>query len=1172
MKKLLYQWLGASLLIVWMSISVQAQVTVELTVTGGIASTTCDDPFSGPDPLWEVNIENQGWVTYPEVITCFTALPNLQYSESYSCPNDLPATIEVCFQAFENDPLLPPPFSCDIDPSCLETICMDFDLDFTGTNSLTLSLPAGGASEGSVDFDLTITDNASAPNDPICSAEDMGVLDIGDSYGDPNVSTYSNVCGTSSGEPSPADQWGSWFNNVGLWWTFTTGPNEIPYFVTTALSDPSNLGDPVSLQIAIFEADDGTCDGDFTLISQGFDAADFDEINPTYCLAPNTVYYILIDGNADSAEELRGVFGLGVDIPDVASGGDLKCDHEDLGMIPDGGSVQPGLRTNRCASNAGDPFGIGFFPDRTVWFSFQPPPTGHINIDITSDQAPPLGIDAIDIEMALFSTSDNTCNGTYQLVQSSYTGGDFNESMEVSCLDPNQTYYLMVDGKGGVDSRGVFDLVITDAGDETVITDQDVTLCAGTSLFVGSMEYTTSGMYTDTLSTAEGCDSIVNTNLTVLDPLFANISFPMIASAGGLDDGSALASPTGGQSPYTFLWSTNETTAQIDNLIGGDNYCVTITDNFGCEIDTCFEQAFQLEILPTVTQVDLDCNGDGDGAISIQAIGGQPPYSFDWVNTTTAQIGSGNIPGVNIIENITNLDGGLYSITLTDGMTDTIFQIDLIEPEEITFNVLNQNDISCFDACDGFLAIEAVGGTAPFSYFLDGNATPVLNNLAIAGLCAGNHEIEVVDANNCSATYDFSLSEPAEFIADITVNNDVSCFGGSDASITATTNGNATAYLWNTLDNTPTITGLPQGMYTVTVTDDNGCKDTTSVTITQPATPLAVTIDEIQPVSCAGEDDGILEAIPVGPGTIFTYTWSDFNNNQQNDDLFAGTYSVTVVNENGCDATADYTLTEPDPLIVSIATQDLTCVGGPDSGAMEVEDVQGGEEPYLYSVDGAVFANDSLFESLSEGGYNLVVQDALGCEQIVPFQIFGAPELEIDLGDDLVIELGQTIELDAAAIGDNLVYTWILTDQDYQCATSDCQSIFLTPTATTTVAVAVNDTTSLCVGADQILIQVANNRKIYIPNTFSPNFDGINDYFMVFAKQGVQRIARLDIFDRFGGQIYSRTNLQPNDEQAGWDGTYRGKRVQTGVYVFFVEIEFIDGDVQLFKGDVLVVD
>jgi gliding motility-associated-like protein len=1158
MNVLAYRFLLALGLSLSISVLSFSQITVDVTVESGNVSTTCTDAFSGPDVLFRINIENQGWETYPQVGFCHTALPHLQFSETYDCLNDAPANLSVCLRVLENDA-----FPCDVSGECQETYCEDFPMPTTaGSFTYTISLPAGLSSSGSATFTIDISGTGAPANDELCNATELGVLDFGYSFGDPNSSDYDNFCASGIGEPYPAQQWSTWYNNSGVWLAFETGPNPLPYLQIITNNDPSGLGDPVSLQIALWTSDDNTCTGNFILEDEAYDPAIWDEELLANCLEANQRYYVLIDGVADTQEQLYGYYGLGINVPDVALGEDSRCQAEALGTVPDNGSIAAGEWTNVCATSFTDPF-APFPTDQTVWFSFSPPSSGNVSIELESD--PTLGIDPVDLEVAVYRSINGACTGAFSLVGSSYTAGTLGETLELSCLDPTFTYWVMVDGSA-FDESGIFDLTITDLGDNTPVNNQSFVLCPGESIMVGSNTYQTTGIYTDTLPLPNGCDSIIVTDLTVLDPVVVNLTIDQESSGVGNPDGQATANPTGGLPGYTYLWSTGNTNNTETGLEGDQLYCLTVTDANGCEADTCFTMPFLTYIAPTFLGDSLECFGDSDGTIEFSGFGGNPPYSFTWMNTDNSLNGSGTLAG-GATETITGLPAGDYSVALSDGVLDTTFLIIVWQPDELAISVIGQTDASCFGDCDGNLELGVAGGTPPYTTVWSNGVA----GLSLTGLCAGDYSITITDANGCEAEATYSITEPLEILLTISEDQAISCFQGSDAILTANSNIPGTTFEWNDGTVGPTLSGLGEGTYSVTATTPDGCQVSESYVLQGPSAPVVVNIDQTATVECAGDATGALQAVINGPGTSFTYLWSTGANDAVLSGLVAGDYSVTITSNLGCTDEASFTVTEPEPVEFTYLSSDETClIEGPD-GSILVEQTSGGVGPYLYSIDGTNFLDTTAFGQLTSGTYMLTVQDASGCESMEPVFIGAPPPILLDLGADQSVTLGDPVNLDGYGANDNLVYTWLIPGQDFECDEPNCESISLVPTQSTSVFLLAVDTVSFCQETDSVFIEVQKDLSLYFPNAFSPNFDGINDFWTPLGGKGIETVRTLQVYDRYGSQVYQADNFLPDDPSQGWDGMVRGKAGQAGVYVFFAEVEFIDGTVEIYEGDVLLV-
>lgn len=1143
------------------SVFSMGQVEVRLTVQGAVTASDCDDLFSAPDLLWEVNVENEGWITYPQTSNgaCFAALPNQQYTASYTCAVDAPAQMQVCFRAFENDPILP--IGCAIVRSCLEETCGNFALPAPGQSiDYTLALPAGGTSTGELSFTIEVEGLGGTNGEP-CSAIDLGLLTNNDTLGNFTQGLYSNLCGTlAPGEPNPISQGG--FNNEnGVWFQFTTDSDIGSLMLIQALSDPEIAGDSLDIQMAVYGTDNNACDGSFNLLSWSSPNNSYDVFMNFRCPQPNTTYYVLIDGAFTVSGSEEGLFGLQVINVGVQDAPDERCDALMLGAVPDGGSVSlPEPVGNLCATSVGDPFSPNFVVQSSVWFQFIAPSSGHIIIDAVSARA----VDSIGIQLGLYRPATGSCTGFFQHIASQYTFEDLDESMEVTCLFPGEPYYLLVDGDADA-NRGIFTLSISDAGDITPVTNLDTTICFGDSFTVGSSVYTEPGFYSDTLQVFRGCDSIVNTNLTVLPPIVLQVDQTQPAIGEGNANGVGVLSATGGSGGnYSFEWCDGTTTAQNNMLVGGAQCCVTASDDFGCTVDTCFTVMFITDIIPSFIPDTLACFGDENGRIIFSAINGQPPYNYTWQNSDDSINGNGTIAdeGEEVI--LPDLPAGVYTISVMDMYFDTTFTVNVLEPELLTLQLGSTADASCFGVCDGDASVVAGGGVGGYQFSWSQGATGAM----AAGLCAGSYSVSVTDMNGCMEEVSLSIEEPAEFIATAIEVQPVSCFEGRDAIVSVETNGSPIAYQWSTGDDTQSVTGLPAGAYTVAVTNTDGCQDEAEVTVNQPAAPVSVAILLEQPVSCQGDSDGALRAVPAGPGQPFTFEWSNGAGGEVASGLQAGSYAVLLTNDKGCQDSTNFVLEEPDRLQAQLSAVDVTCVSGENGGAISIDTTFGGTPPYRYSLDGVVFGSSTQFPALFADTYTVVVQDAAGCEEEFAQTVAGAPELLVELGDTRSLQLGDSLLLTAQPTSTTVAYTWSFADSTGNKEAG--QSIWVSPFISTGYYVEVFDTVTLCRASDFVLVNVRTDRRVFIPNAFSPNEDGRNDFFTVYADKSVVRVRSLRVFSRGGSLVYEELDFQPNNDSQGWDGTFRDQELDPGVFVYAAEIEFIDGRIEVYSGDVML--
>ena len=244
------------------------------------------------------------------------------------------------------------------------------------------------------------------------------------------------------------------------------------------------------------------------------------------------------------------------------------------------------------------------------------------------------------------------------------------------------------------------------------------------------------------------------------------------------------------------------------------------------------------------------------------------------------------------------------------------------------------------------------------------------------------------------------------------------------------------------------------------------------------------------------------------------------------------------------------------------------CAG--DAGSIEILAVDGGEGPYLYALFGTSnFQASPILAPLLPGDYEIRVQDANGCEYTEVLTVPAVPELIIDLDPTLWIDLGEGGQLNASiSIPLSDIDTIIWSPGDSLSCTN-CLNPIVNVVNETLFKLLVIDLNG-CEAEEEILVQVKKDKGVYIPNAFTPgNNDGNNDVFMIFGNNDIiKEVNTFQIFDRWGEKVFEDYNFQPNDPSHGWDGTLKGEPMNPAVFVYWAKIEFIDGEVRLFEGDV----
>lgn len=481
---------------------------------------------------------------------------------------------------------------------------------------------------------------------------------------------------------------------------------------------------------------------------------------------------------------------------------------------------------------------------------------------------------------------------------------------------------------------------------------------------------------------------------------------------------------------------------------------------------------------------------------------------------------------------------------------------------------------TCVLGKDGMIRLTVKDcGRAPIRYNWEN--TGYTTRDSITGLSAGRYKVAVTDSSGVYVdTITFYLKQfEVELDTAKRIITPPRCFGQTNAKIELNpkTGEAPFRYRWNnntsfTADNT--LTAIGEGQYTVEIRDKNECKGFYSFDVIAPP-PVAVNVDTFN-ISCYGKTDGIAIAYPSGGVGKYSVSWSRGDLGDTIRNLRAGTYTVYVVDSNQCSATSGVRVTEPTEIKLNLLRlQGAKCYG--DSTAELVIEGRGGTPPYRYSIDGIRFQRDTSFLKIPAKKYNVVVRDSTGCRTTIQVDVPQPPQLQVSVGPDIDVELGFAGNVRATVVPSTQLvsYNWTPNDTTITCAT--CASTTIFPLRNTIYKVIVKDSMG-CTAFDDLLVQVIKKRPIFIPNVFSPiDHNGVNDYFTVYGNQSAVIIKELKVFNRWGDLIFQTANIPLNKDEAGWDGTWQGKRLEPDVFVFFAVVKFIDGEEVLYKGDVSIV-
>ena len=460
------------------------------------------------------------------------------------------------------------------------------------------------------------------------------------------------------------------------------------------------------------------------------------------------------------------------------------------------------------------------------------------------------------------------------------------------------------------------------------------------------------GIYTVTVTDANLCTATATTTITQPSaPVAASAtSTPVICTTLG----TATAAPTGGNGGFTYLWSPGGQTGAMATNLAANTYTVTVKDSKQCSataVTTVANNSINLSVSATATHTGCTLN-TGTAIASTSATG----ITYTWS------------PGGSHAPSISSLGVGTYTVTISNSNGCSASASASVTTSSPPTASATATPVTCFAGTDGTATAIASGGTGTLSYAWSGGGTA--NN--ITAKPAGIYTVTVTDAVGCTVTATTSIGGPTSALLASATSTPVTCTQAGTATVAAQ-GGNAAnyTYIWNTGFTIPTITGLAATTYTVTVKDAKQCSATATTTVVNNAASLSVNITTTN--SACGGSTGTATAHTTATGV--TYTWSPGGAHTPSLSLqSAGTYSVTIVDGNGCSASATNNIQNSNGVQITTSSTPVTCFGGTDGTASVVATSGTGTYTYAWSGGG-----NGATVTKPAGSYTVTVSDGTAC-------------------------------------------------------------------------------------------------------------------------------------------------------------------------------------------------
>ncbi len=617
----------------------------------------------------------------------------------------------------------------------------------------------------------------------------------------------------------------------------------------------------------------------------------------------------------------------------------------------------------------------------------------------------------------------------------------------------------------------------------------------------------------------------------------------------------------------TYQWYRNgvalpEAKSPVLTLRGGPavdgSYVLRVTTPAGCALT----EAVHIQ-RPVITNHFVDtialCNDLEEARISARRFTGA---TYRWANGSTES-------------HLTVTEPGTYSVTVNELCVEHVEKIVVMENAPFTYSLTAKPELPCVGDT---ITIEFQTPVPNTRFYLRSLATG--KNLNPQGgklrVIAGEEDaLLAFMSTDCGTQIDtiFLPVSEAFQIEDVFI-QDIYCNGGDGRIEVTVDRPDQVMYEWRNAsgelvgDDAPVLDVDLPGTYSLTLMDGVRCPMTETYTVRN---QNSFTADiAVEPADCSGGGTIAINALTGKyPYTVKWFKDGKPDNEEGNPstrrNLPAGNYALLITDAAGCTIERQVPIGGTPPLTAAVVSGFDDCGDG-TTGFITVSG-EGGTPPYSYFLSTGQEQVSPRFEGLSSGTYDAWIEDANGCASQIETIVLDEPSLpSIDLGPDRYINLGDSVRLDGAEeelAGGTGAISWTPAGS---LSCSDCTAPFAAPFTNTAYTVSYV-TPEMCTVTDSVFVLVDRSPRIYVPNAFSPNDDGNNDVFRIFIPDRVATLTEFMIFDRWGELIWEKDNRR----DGAWDGTFRGKPLSVGVYVYAAKVRLADDTILPLKGSVTLV-